>query len=94
MQVAYDAQKPLASKLLAVPALREKYLANVREIAVKWLDGERLGRLVATYHRMIDEDVRQDTRKLESYAAFEASVEGLLRFAAERREFLLTTTGE
>ena len=35
---ANDVNKPLISKLLAVPALRARYLGYVRDIAEKWLD--------------------------------------------------------
>jgi hypothetical protein len=40
--------KPLRSKLLAVPALRAKYLALVRDIADRWLDWNRIGPLVSS----------------------------------------------
>ena len=38
-----DASKPLRSKLLAVPALRARYLRYVREIAERWLDWQYAG---------------------------------------------------
>src|SRR5207249_2394336 len=38
-----DSSKPLRSKLLAVPALRARYMTYVRDIATKWLDWNRLG---------------------------------------------------
>ena len=38
-----DESKPLRSKLLAVPALRARYLSYVRDIAEKWLDWKTLG---------------------------------------------------
>ena len=34
--------KPLRSKLLAVPALRARYLSYVSEIAERWLDWQTL----------------------------------------------------
>jgi hypothetical protein len=37
-----DTSKPLRSKLLAVPALRARYLSYVREIAERWLDWQTL----------------------------------------------------
>ena len=43
-----DVSKPLRSKLLAVPALRAKYLALVRDIADRWLDWNRIGPLVSS----------------------------------------------
>lgn len=80
---ANDDSKPLLSKLLAVPALRERYLGYVRQIAAKWLDWERLGPLALTYHKLIADEVRQDTRKLDSTEAFLESVEGTASASAE-----------
>jgi hypothetical protein len=70
-----DSTKPLRSRLLAVPEYRARYLGYVREIAEKWLDWERLGPIAQKYHDLIDEDVKLDTRKLDSYAAFEKSLQ-------------------
>ena len=58
------AAKPLRSKLLAVPALRARYLAYVREIAETWLDWKKLGPMARTYQDLIREEVKLDTRKL------------------------------
>jgi hypothetical protein len=98
-----DPSKPLRSKLLAVPALREKYLRNVRTIAQDWLDWQKLGPLVAEYRDLIEKEVAADTRKLTSLEEFEHSLaelkpgtdsalqdrHSLYLFAAKRREFLL-----
>jgi hypothetical protein len=65
-----DARKPLRSKILAVPALRARYLANVRTIAEEWLDWKKLGPIVNQYRALIDKDVEADTRKLASTEAF------------------------
>jgi len=87
-----DYGKPLRSRLLAVPALREKYLGYVRQIATKWLDWKTLGPLVEQYRTLIDADVKRDTRKLESYDAFVSGVSGpansLKTFAAARLQYL------
>jgi hypothetical protein len=96
-----DGSKPLRSKLLAVPALRARYLAYVRDIARRWLDWNRIGPLVRQWQALIESDVRTDTRKLYSIEAFHADVgadyedgspapENTLRgFVERRREFLL-----
>jgi len=87
-----DAVKPLRSKLLAVPALRARYMAHVRALAKEWLDWERLGVLVESNRALIAEAVAQDTRKLTSLQAFNqaTSAHGTLRqFADKRRAFLL-----
>jgi hypothetical protein len=65
-----DASKPLRSKLLAVPALRAKYLANVKKIAEKSLDWKTLGPVVSQYRKLIEKEVEADTRKLDSFEAF------------------------
>jgi hypothetical protein len=87
---AEDESKPLISKLLAVPALRERYLAYVHDLAEHWLDWTRLGPLAEQYHKLVSEYVAADTRKLYSQEAFENSVsEEMKKFADQRREFLL-----
>jgi hypothetical protein len=99
-----DANKPLLSKLLAVPALRAKYLGYVRDIAQKWLDWNRLGPVAEQYHTLIAADVQADTRKLDATAGFLSSLGtaapanpqpggraggDLKSFAEKRRAFLL-----
>jgi spore coat protein CotH len=88
-----DTTKPLRSKLLAVPALRERYLSYVRDIAQKHLDWKTLGPRVEGYQALIAEDVKADTRKLYSFEAFTAGLDGsegsLKTFVEKRRAFLL-----
>ena len=76
-----DATKPLRSKLLAVPALREKYLRNVRTIANDWLDWEKLSPVVSKYRELIEKEVEADTRKLEG--GFEQAIAGEAQQAAD-----------
>ncbi len=66
-----DAKKPLRSRLLAVPALRSRYLAHVRTIAKNSLDWARLGPVVAQYRALIEKEVEVDTRKLGTFASFQ-----------------------
>jgi spore coat protein CotH len=86
-----DASKPLRSKLLAVPALRERYLGYVQDIATRWLDWSTLGPIVTEYRDLIAADVARDTKKVSSTDDFTRSVEGLKAFADARRGFLLKT---
>ena len=71
---AKDASKPLLSKMLAVPALRKRYLTHVKAIATEWLDWNKLGPVAERYHTLIAERVKADTRKLSSTEAFEKSL--------------------
>jgi hypothetical protein len=98
-----DSTKPLRSKLLAVPKLREKYLRNVRAIAETSLDWTELGPDVAVISSRIADDVKADTRKLSSWDEFASAVglpsaaaadgkphkQSLREFATERRRYLL-----
>ncbi|MFN0053091.1 MAG: CotH kinase family protein, partial [Planctomycetales bacterium] len=95
-----DPQKPLRSKILAVPALRTRYLKYVRQIAQNDLDWEKLGPVVAGFRDLIGKEIAADTRKLESLEAFEHTTADdattgrgrefpLRAFADQRRRFLL-----
>ena len=88
-----DPTKPLRSKLLAVPALRARYLSYVRDIAGTWLDWNTLGPIAQKYHDLIGADVKIDTRKLYSYEDFLAGLAGagesVKNFADRRRAYLL-----
>jgi hypothetical protein len=90
-----DGSKPLRSKLLAVPALRTRYLGYVREIADKWLDWNTLEPLVRQYQSVIAADVKADTRKLYPTEQFTSGVDqgnsSVKSFVDRRRAFLLKT---
>ena len=104
LAMANNESKPLISKLLAVPALRQRYIELVREIATKWLDWDKLGPMARQHQDLIRDAVNADTRKLDSFEAFLAGLEGaqpageargpgggssIKDFAAQRRAFLL-----
>ena len=97
---ADDANKPIISKILAVPALRARYLAFVREIAEKSLDWNVFGPVVKEYRDLIAADVARDTRKLYTTDDFMRSTAddasgGTLRgFVEGRRAFLLSWLAE
>jgi Ca2+-binding EF-hand superfamily protein len=93
-----DSTRPLRSKLLAVPALKERYLKFVKQIAQERLDWKNLGPRVKMYRDLIDREVEADTKKLYTLEAYRRSVadtaekgqdSGLRGFADARRKFLL-----
>jgi hypothetical protein len=96
---AKDPEKPLISKLLAVPALRARYLAYVRDIAEKWLDWKKLGPIATSHQSLIASEIKADTRKLASFDSFQTGLSGdgpiqgrgisLKSFADQRRAYLL-----
>jgi hypothetical protein len=61
---ASDPTKALLYRLLAVPSLRARYLADMRDIAVNWLDWGKLAPLVKQFQGLIAADVQADTRKI------------------------------
>jgi hypothetical protein len=91
-----DPRKPLRSRLLAVPALRERYLRYVRQIAQEQLDWKQLGPTVTHFRRLLEPELARDTRKLSSLEAFlrataDEPTEGSLRgFIEQRRAYLLS----
>ncbi|MGH9240290.1 MAG: CotH kinase family protein [Vicinamibacterales bacterium] len=93
-----DPGKPLRSKLLAVPALRAKYLSYVHDIATRWLDWKTVYPLLKSAHDLIGPEVRLDTRKLYDVEGFEAGMaasnadNSLKSFLDSRRAFLLGRT--
>ncbi len=94
----FDKSKPIVAGILAVPALRERYLGFVREIAEKSLDWDSVGPIVKQYRELVLEDVKRDTRKLfptEQFLVGTANdpLEGNLRsFFDQRRAALLKMT--
>ena len=84
-----DLSKPLRARLLAVPALRQRYLAYVRDIAEKWMDWNTLAPMVRDYQSLIEADVKADGRKLYGFDAFTPG--SLQRFFEQRRAYLLQT---
>lgn len=81
-----DTSKPLRSKLLAVPALRAKYLSYVKDIATKWLDWQTLGPIAHQSQALIAGEIAKDTRKLDT---FEPVDDALKAFIEKRRAYLL-----
>ena len=80
-----DANKPLLSKLLAVPALKARYFGYVRAIAEEWLDWAKLGPLATSMQALIVADVKKDTRKLDSLEEFQSGVAGTVQPQAQGR---------
>ncbi len=80
-----DARKPLRSKLLAVPSLRKKYLEYVNEIARKDLDWSSIGSFVESNRKLIDAEIKADTRKNSPYEAFVAATNPTVQPAAQNQ---------
>lgn len=90
-----DTNKALRSRLLAVPALRTRYLQYVADIAEKHLEPTNFSAPIARHAALIADEVSRDTRKTGTTEAFVAGVDtsgstaGSLRAFAERRRAAL-----
>lgn len=95
--------RALITSLLTVPHWKARYLAHVRTIAEVSLDGNAFGAMFERYRALIDQDVKEDTKKLVSYDEFAKSdvassgggggpfggAPALKPFIMARREYLL-----
>lgn len=91
----YNANKvnyPLLNKLLAVPALRQRYLAHMRTIIAEELDTASFNATIDKYKAMIDTVVQNDNKKIYTYNQFGTEVTALKTFVRNRRNYLLTNT--
>lgn len=93
---------PLRGKLLAVPELRERYLACIRTIAENSLAWQKIGPVIADYRELVEDHVAADTKKLATTDAFltatapdtDGKGQNLRRFLDARRKFLLEKTAD
>lgn len=99
LQGASRQDRPLLHRLLEVPAWRERYLANLRQLATTVMSDDVLGKRIAAWQTMIDPTVKGDVHSLFGYEAFQNSFakndEGkpaprsLLATIAQRRKVIL-----
>ena len=92
--------RPAISRLLNIPEWKARYIAHVNTIIDQWLNWNVLEPVITKYHNLIDEEVREDDKKLYSYADFGKSIDGeqggrapsFKQFVTKRREFLKNHT--
>lgn len=100
-----DERRPLARRLLSIPAWRAAYVAHVRTLLDEWLRWDVLEPTLRAHHARLDPFLRVDHHQLYGYAAFQASLEApppepgetpvsrpspsLREFVDGRRRFLL-----
>ncbi len=85
---ADDARFPLLNKLLAVPAIRQRYLAHYRTILNEVYNPEFLNPLIDGFVAKIDSAVSADPRKTYTHSDFTAAVGAMKQTIAQRSAFL------
>lgn len=83
---------PLLNKLLAVPNLRQRYLAHMRTLITEGLDTAKVNAVLNGYVSMVDSVVLTDTKKSSTYAQFKSEVQVLKNFIVNRKKNLLANT--
>jgi hypothetical protein len=99
LQGASRQDRPLLHCLLEVPAWRERYLADLRQLATTVMTDEVLGKRLATWQTMIAPIVEGDVHSLYGYEAFQNSFakdeagkpaeRSILAVVAQRRKAIL-----
>lgn len=87
----YNANKvnyPLLNRLLAVPAIRQRYLAHFRTLLEDSFDPAIVHPLIDQYAAFIDAEVQSDPKKLYTYPNFLSEVNVLKTFFTNRYNFL------
>ncbi len=91
----YNANKanyPLLYKLLAIPELRQRYLAHLRTILEETLNASNMTPLIDEYFNRIDALVSSDPKKLYTYANFKTEVAALKTWVNTRNTNLNANT--
>ncbi len=84
-----NANRPVISKLLAVPHLRQRYLAHMRTILNESFDLSVLAPKMEQCRALIEKEVMADTKKLYSNDQFVSGLSTVQGFVTSRRTFLL-----
>ncbi len=79
---------PLLNRLLAIPGLRQRYLAHLRTLIAEAFDTTTAFPLIDGYKALIDTMVQNDPKKLYSYSQFVNEITVLKNFITLRKGFL------
>ncbi|NOT37744.1 MAG: T9SS type A sorting domain-containing protein [Saprospiraceae bacterium] len=83
-----NVQFPLANRLFAVPALRQRYLAHFRTMFKQALDSTHFVGTLNSIYGMIDTLVNSDPKKLMTYTAWQNEKNNLFNWMRNRRTFI------
>lgn len=86
---ADDVNYPLLNRMLAVPSMRQRYLAHLRTIINEKMQSSAFNAMIAEYNAMINAEVQADPKKLYTYAAYQSELTVLQNFITNRRNSLM-----
>lgn len=80
---------PLLNRLLAVPSIRQRYLAHFRTLIADEMNPTQFNALVDQYDALIKDGVQADTKKLYSYNQYNTEKQAIKSYVQNRRNNLL-----
>lgn len=83
---------PLLNRILAVPTLRQRYIAHMRTLISESLDTAQAYGVMNNYFSLIDTMVQNDTKKIYSYAQFQSEVQNLKTWLVNRKNNLMNNS--
>lgn len=89
---ATNANYPLLSKLLAIPELRQRYLAHYRTILQETFTTTNANSVIDQMNTQISALVAADPKKLYTTTQYNSEVPALKTFVANRRNYLMSNT--
>lgn len=88
----YNANKvnyPLLNRLLAVPSIRQRYLAHFRTLLADEMNSTEFNALIDQYDALINAEVQADPKKLYTYTQYNSEKQVLKNFVQNHRNNLL-----
>lgn len=82
----------LLNRLLAVPSIRQRYIAHMKTILTTAFDETSVNATIDKFAALIDEKVNNDPKKATTYQAFVSSKATLKSFFKSRKAFILNNT--
>ncbi|MBL7806839.1 MAG: CotH kinase family protein [Saprospiraceae bacterium] len=83
---------PLLNRLLAVPSIRQRYLAHFRTLIADELNTTEYNALIDQYDNLINAAVQADTKKLYSNAQYNTEKQTIKNFVLNHRNTLLNNS--
>ena len=87
-----SANYPLLNKLLAVPNIRQRYLAHFRTILEESFNPDAMNELIDLNAARIDAYINKDPKKMMTYAQFTSEVSNLKSIVRTRYNYLMTNS--
>lgn len=83
---------PLMNKLMAVPEIRQRYLAHIRTLINETFNIAQANALIDSWAARISNHVQNDPKKLYSFTQFQQEIPKLKQFFSTRRNYILSNT--